>query len=368
MDLQELAVVDQLLDHRAHVVGAVAVGRHQVQQRVTGAVGGVLARHRRRVLPVVRGQQGDEVADLFEAGLLVVVGEVAHARGLGVHVGAAQAVLGDLLAGDRAHHVRAGDEHLRGLADHEHEVGQGGAVGRAARARAEHHADLRDDAGRLGVALEDAAVPGQRRDALLDTGAGAVVQGDQRGTGRDGHVHDLVDLRGVRLAQRAAEDPEVVGVDEHGPAVHGAPAGDHTVGVGLLGLQAEPGGPVPPQRLHLPEGTLVQQQLDPLTRGELALGVLRLGRPLAGAAPGLLADGVQLGDPPAGVVRLGGHIFDSGHVSTVRGRTLRNRCRFRTTSEAIWWAGRTEASCTRPASAPVRTPEGPSDMYGPDKT
>ncbi len=156
-----------------------------------------------------------------------------------MHVRAAQAVLGDLLAGHRLDHVRAGDEHLRGLADHEHEVGQGGAVGRAARARAEHHADLRDDAGGLGVALEDAAVAGERRDALLDTGARAVVQGDQRGTGRDGHVHDLVDLRGVGLAQRAAEDPEVVGVDEDRPALHRAPAGDHTVGVRLLGLQAE---------------------------------------------------------------------------------------------------------------------------------
>ena len=160
-----------------------------------------------------------------------------------------------------------------------------GAVGGAARARAEHHADLRDDAGGPGVALEDAAVAGERGDALLDTGARAVVERDQRRAGRDGHVHDLVDLRGVGLAQRAAEDPEVVGVDEDRAAVHRAPAGDHTVGVRLLGLQAEAGRPVPAQLLDLAEGALVQQQLDPLARGQLALGVLRLGRLLARAAP-----------------------------------------------------------------------------------
>lgn len=233
-------------------------------------------------------------------------------------VGAAQAVLGDLLARDGLDHVRAGDEHLRGVADHEHEVGEGGAVGRAARARAQHHADLRDDTGGLGVALEDAAVPGQRRDALLDTGAGAVVQGHQRRTGRDGHVHDLVDLRGVRLAQRAAEDAEVVGVDEDRPPLHRAPAGDHTVAVRLLLLQTETGGPVPAQLLDLAEGAGVQQQFDALPRGQLALGVLRLGRLLARAGQCLRTDLVQFGHASARVGRLTRRLIQNGHVVTLR--------------------------------------------------
>ena len=283
-----------------------------------------------------------------------------------MHVGAAQAVLGDLLTGDRADDVRAGDEHLRGLADHEDEVRQGRGVGRAARAGAEHHADLRDDAGRLGVALEDAAVAGQRRDAFLDTGARAVVQRDQRRTGLDGHVHDLVDLGGVRLAQRPAEDPEVVRVGEDGAAVDGAPARDHAVGVRLLRLQAEARRAVPPQRLDLVERALVQEQLDPLTRRELPLGTLRFGGTLAGASPSLLTDGVQFGDAPAGVVGAGGHIFNSGHVSTVRGRGPSDRCRFRTTSSAIWWAGVTEASCGRAASGPPNGWMGhPSSVWAP---
>lgn len=124
VDLQVVPVVHQFLDDLGHVVGAVAVGRDEVQERVAAPVRRVGGLGGGRVLPVVLREEGEEVADLGEAGLLVVVGEVADAGGLGVHVRAAQAVLADLLAGDGAHDVRAGDEHLRGLADHEDEVGQ----------------------------------------------------------------------------------------------------------------------------------------------------------------------------------------------------------------------------------------------------
>ncbi|CAM5586372.1 hypothetical protein SVIOM342S_06126 [Streptomyces violaceorubidus] len=337
VDLQVLAVVDEFLDDLGHVVGAVAVRRDQVEQDVAAAVCGVRGLGAGRVLPVVLRQQGEEVADLGEAGLLVVVGEVAHAGRLGVHVGAAQAVLGDLLAGDRLDHVRARDEHLRGVADHEDEVGEGGAVGRAARARAEHHADLRDDAGRLGVALEDAAVTGERADALLDAGAGAVVQRHQRGTGRDGHVHDLVDLRRVRLAQRTAEDPEVVGVDEDRAALDRAPAGDDTVGVRLLGLQAEAGRPVPAQLLDLAEGTRVEEQLDPLARRQLALGVLRRRGLLARSGQRLRTDLVQLGHSPARVRRLTRRLIQNGHVATLRSRPRNASRRLRTVSGPFSW-------------------------------
>ncbi|CAM5260654.1 hypothetical protein SALBM311S_03370 [Streptomyces alboniger] len=322
VDLEVVAVVDDLLDDLGHVVRTVAVRRNEVEEEVRAAVRGVRGLHPRRVLAVVLREHRQEVAHLGEAGLLVVVGEVADTAGLGVHVRAAEAVLGDLLAGDRLDDVRARDEHLRGLADHEHEVREGGAVGRAACARAEHHADLRDDPGCLGVALEDAAVAGESRDTLLDTGARTVVQRHQRGTGRDGHVHDLVDLRGVCLAQGTAEDAEVMGVDEDRTALHRAPAGDDTVRVRLLGLQAEPGRPVPAQLLDLPEGTRVHNQLDALPRGQLALGVLRLGGLLARAGQGLRTDLVQLGHPSPRVRRLTRRLtrrlIQNGHVATIR--------------------------------------------------
>ena len=72
---------------------------------------------------------------------------------------------------------------------------------------------------------------------------------------------------------------------------------------GLLLLQAEAGGPVPPQRLDLAERPLVEEQLDPLPDGQLALRVLGLGGPLARTLQGTLPQGVKLCHTPAGVLR-----------------------------------------------------------------
>ena len=52
------------------------------------------------------------------------------------------------------------------------------------------------------------------------------------------------------------------------PAVDGAEAGDHAVGVRPAVLQSEARGAVPPEGLHLGEGTLVQQQRDALQRDD----------------------------------------------------------------------------------------------------
>ena len=81
VDLQVVAVVDDLLDDLAHVVRAVAVGRDQVEQRRRRAGRpGRRTGDARRVLAVVLRQQREEVADLLDAGLLVVVGEVRRRR------------------------------------------------------------------------------------------------------------------------------------------------------------------------------------------------------------------------------------------------------------------------------------------------
>ncbi len=94
------------------------------------------------------------------------------------------------------------------------------------------------------------------------------------------------------LAEGAAEDAEVVPVDEDLAAVDRSPAGDHAVPVGPFAFQAEAGGPVPAQSLHLGEGALVQQQVDALAHGALAAGVLALGgRRVGAAAQGLLEVG-----------------------------------------------------------------------------
>lgn len=79
-------VVDDLLDHRTDVVGLAAVGRNEVGQRVTGPVGRVRHRGGGRQFTVVGRQEGQQVAHLGEAGLLVVVDEVGDPGDLAVDV------------------------------------------------------------------------------------------------------------------------------------------------------------------------------------------------------------------------------------------------------------------------------------------
>src|SRR5207237_9998005 len=125
--------------------------------------------------------------------------------------GPAQLLEGDVLPGDGLHHVGPGDEHVRGLAHHVDEVGHGRAVHGAARTRPHDHADLGDDTRRLHVAMEDAAIHGERDDAFLNAGAGAVVEADEGHADRHGEVHHLVNLLGEDLTQRTPEDGEVLG-------------------------------------------------------------------------------------------------------------------------------------------------------------
>ena len=152
--------------------------------------------------------------------------------------GAAQLLELDVLTGDGLDDVGSGDEHVRGLVDHDDEVGDRRRVDRAARARAHDQRDLRDHPGGLHVAVEDLAVLGEGDDALLDAGAAGVVDPDDRGAGLERHVHDLDDLLAEHLAQRAAEDGEVLGEDEHLSTVDGAVAGDDAVAVRTAGPAA----------------------------------------------------------------------------------------------------------------------------------
>ena len=188
-----------------------------------------------------------------------------------VGAGAAEVLHRDVLAGDGLDDVGAGDEHVGGAVDHDREVGDRGGVDVAARAGAHDQADLRDHAAGVHVALEDLAVEAERDHALLDAGAGALVDADDRAAGLDGEVHHLGDLLAVHLAERAAEDGEVLGEHADLAAVDGAEAGDHAVAVGAVLLQPEGGRAVPGELVELDEGALVEELLDALAGGPLPL-------------------------------------------------------------------------------------------------
>ena len=91
----------------------------------------------------------------------------------------------------------------------------------------------------------------------------------------------------MRFRQRAAEHGEVLGEHVGDAAVDGAPAGDHAVAGDLAPLHAELDAAVLDIHVELLEGALVEQELEPLPRGELAAGVLGLDalQPAAFARP-----------------------------------------------------------------------------------
>jgi len=165
--------------------------------------------------------------------------------------------MGDLLTDDRLDDVRSGDVHVGTLLHHKDPVGKGRGIDGAAGGGSHDGGDLGDVPRADGVAVEDAAVAVQGRDAFLDPGAARIVHGHEGLPGVQGHVHDLPDLLGVHLAQAPAGAGEVLGRRKDGPAVHLAETDDDTVGVDLLLVQAEEGGTVLHEQLHLLKCPLV---------------------------------------------------------------------------------------------------------------
>ena len=176
----------------------------------------------------------------------------------------------------RPDHVGTGDEHVAGLVHHENEVGDGGGIDGPSRTGAQNGGNLRNDAAGQGVAEEDLGVTRQADHALLDPGAAAVVEADDRRPHLRGQIHDLADLGRVGLRQAAAEDGEVLRKDVDQPAVDPAMAGDHAVSRDAALLHGEIGATMDDELVQFLERALVQKQGEPFPGGQLSRIVLAL--------------------------------------------------------------------------------------------
>src|SRR5208282_1373804 len=172
-----------------------------------------------------------------------------------------------------------------GVPDHEDEIGHRRRIDGTPGTRPYDHRDLRDDARGQHIALEDLGIAGERGHPVLDPRSARIVEPDHRGADIDRLIHDLADLLGVRLAERAAEDSEILAEDKDQPAVHRAVAGDDTVARDLVLVDAEIVAAVLDEHVPFLEGTRVEQQLEPLARGELAAAVLGLDAASAATGP-----------------------------------------------------------------------------------
>ena len=134
------------------------------------------------------------------------------------------------LAGHRLDDLGTGDEHVGVVPGHDDEVHQRRRIGGAARAGAADDRDLRHHAGQQHVLVEHAAVSRERVDALLDAGAGGILECDDRRAEFRRLLHHRHDLLGVHLAQRAAEHGEILGEGRNHASPDIAGADDHAVG------------------------------------------------------------------------------------------------------------------------------------------
>src|SRR5207253_5699339 len=152
----------------------------------------------------------------------------------------------------------------------------------------------RDHARALHVAPEDLGIPGERDDALLDARAARVVDADQRTPELRGEIQHLADLLGEDLAQRAAEDGEVLREDEDLAAEDRPVTGDDRIAVRAPREHPEVGFAVPDVAVELHERTRVAQALHALPREQLPLRAVALDGALAARVQRL---GAQLLEP-----------------------------------------------------------------------
>ncbi len=129
-------------------------------------------------------------------------------------------------------------------------------------------------------------------------------------------IHDLHDLGSVGRGERAAENREILGEQEHASPVDRAVTGDDAIAEHLLVLHAEVGAAMHDEPIELDEAARVEQEIDALARRELAGGMLPIDTGLAPAFERLFVQLVEGFD----------HVrHRAGDSTTARSRQSRDR-------------------------------------------
>ena len=198
LDLEEVAVVDDLADDIADVVSLTAIDGDDVAEGFVG-FDNLVRIDDGWLFGVVLRQEAQELLR-DQDGLLVIVGdEVNVTRCAHVSIGTTEFVSGDFFAGHGLDDLGAGDKHV-GLAGLDDEVRQCRRVGGTTSARAGDDRDLRYEPREQHVVVEHAAVSGEGVDALLDTSSAGVVDADEGGAGGRGRLHHGDHFVGLHFA------------------------------------------------------------------------------------------------------------------------------------------------------------------------
>ena len=172
---------------------------------------------------------------------------------------------------------------------HEDEVGQRGRIDVAARARSHDEGNLRDHPRRQDIALENLAIARERGDPLLDAGAAGVKKPNEGRPVFERHILQAGDFLSVRFGKRAAENGKILGEDEDGAAIDGAPSRHDSIARHAAFIHAELRRAMLDEHAKFLERPFIGKERDPLPRGEFSTLVLGKGPLFAAAVKGLRA-------------------------------------------------------------------------------
>jgi len=208
VDLEQLPVVRDALDERDHVVRLVRRRGHDAIQLGVLAVGGSPFSRRGGSSRLFDGRN-DRSARIFwrqsasESATMCATPRRPRA------CPRRERLLRDVLVRDRLDDVRPRHEH-RLVPRTMRMKSVIAANTRRPRAGAEDRRDLGDDSRGERIAEKNVRVSAEGNDAFLDAGASRVVETDDGRAHLHREIHELADLRGVRLGQGTAEHREVL--------------------------------------------------------------------------------------------------------------------------------------------------------------
>ena len=264
-------MIDKRFNDLDHVVVLLGGFRNQGCDLTCAFFGAIVFEEiARRLLIAVLRQVGQQSACVIQGLVLIFGKEVRNARHRVVQVAATEVFRGNFLAGRSLHNGRAGNKHVRGVLRHDDEVGECRPVDRATRAGAQNYRNLRDDSRGLGGLAENSTVLRKRGDAFLDASTARIQKRNDRNSHREGAIHEEKDLIAFNLAQCAAADREVLGVNGDRPAIQRADTRDDGR-TELTGLDVAAG-----VAIELAEGALVKQVVQALAGGLASASMLCL--------------------------------------------------------------------------------------------
>ena len=216
-DLEQLAVVGQRADHRAHVVAARGRRRDGSAGLRCVAFDRIVGRPARWLFVVVVGQVGQERRGLVEGGREVAGHQAGRARVASVAGRATELVVVHHHAGELGHHRRAAHERVGGLG-HDHVVGEPDEQRRPGHRRTVDDHDRRHDAGAISERLRSETPAVQRAESFDDVGAaGAQDRHEREALGARRERGGLQDRRGIARQRTLAFGG--IDVDPHDRAI-----------------------------------------------------------------------------------------------------------------------------------------------------